>query len=106
VFNPVKAVEFKKLGKNCILVREETSPEDIEGMDAAKGILTGRGGMTSHAAVVCRGMGKCCVCGCGDIQEINDDPKKANNYMMMKGKKFVEGDVITIVGTTGEVYEA
>ena len=73
-------------------------------MNAAKGILTGRGGMTSHAAVVCRGMGKCCVCGCGDIKEINDDPHKPENYMMMQGKKFYEGDIITIVGTTGTVY--
>lgn len=61
--------------------------------------------MTSHAAVVCRGMGKCCVCGCGDIKEINDDANKGKMYMVMKGKKFYEGDIITIVGTSGHVYE-
>ena len=98
-------MEIQKSGKNCILVREETSPEDIEGMHAAKGILTARGGMTSHAAVVCRGMGKCCVCGSSDIKEINDDAKKGSIYMIMAGKKFAEGDIITIVGTTGHVYE-
>jgi len=67
VFSPVTAVKYKEMGKPCILVRLETSPEDIEGMDAAEGILTARGGMTSHAAVVARGMGKTCVCGCSDI---------------------------------------
>lgn len=79
----------------------ETSPEDIEGMDAAKGILTARGGMTSHAAVVARGMGKTCVCGCSDIQEICDEGK----FLKMKGKTYKEGDIITINGTTGEVFE-
>ena len=98
-------MKVKQSGKDCILVREETSPEDIEGMHAAKGILTARGGMTSHAAVVCRGMGKCCVCGCGDIKEINDDVNKGDIFMMMQGKKFKEGDIITIVGTTGSIYE-
>ena len=74
-------------------------------MHAAKGILTARGGMTSHAAVVCRGMGKCCVCGCGDIKEINDDNKKGEMFMIMQGKKYKEGDIITIVGTTGTIYD-
>ena len=80
----------------------ETSPEDIEGMNSATGILTARGGMTSHAAVVARGMGKCCVCGCSDITEMDDHDKM---FMIMAGKTFKEGDWITISGTSGEVYD-
>jgi len=83
-----------------ILVREETSPEDIGGMDAAVGILTARGGMTSHAAVVARGMGKCCVAGCGAVQ-----PDEAKKRVTIAGKKFKEGDVISLDGTTGQVFD-
>jgi len=86
-----------------ILVRLETSPEDIEGMHSAEGILTARGGMTSHAAVVARGMGKCCVCGCSDITEMNDEG--ADKFMIMSGKTFHEGDWVTISGTSGEVFD-
>lgn len=82
-----------------LLVRVETSPEDIEGMNAAQGILTARGGMTSHAAVVARGMGKCCVSGCGDL-EINYEKKE----MKVKGNLVKEGDILSIDGTTGNVY--
>ncbi len=87
-------------GEKVILVRLETSPEDITGMKAAQGILTVRGGMTSHAAVVARGMGTCCVSGCGDIQmdEVNKEFKLA-------GKTFHEGDVISIDGSTGNIYD-
>ncbi|MEZ0535938.1 pyruvate, phosphate dikinase [Caldicellulosiruptoraceae bacterium PP1] len=87
--------------KKVILVRLETSPEDIEGMVAAQGILTARGGMTSHAAVVARGMGKCCVAGCGDIT-INEEEKY---FTTPDGKKFNEGDWISLDGSTGYVYE-
>jgi len=83
-----------------ILVREETSPEDIGGMDASMGILTARGGMTSHAAVVARGMGKCCVAGCGEV--IPDEEAKK---VTIAGKEFAEGDVISLDGTTGQVFE-
>lgn len=86
--------------KKVILVRTETSPEDIEGMVAAQGILTSRGGMTSHAAVVARGMGKCCVAGCGDIS-INEEEKY---FTTPDGKKFGEGDWISLDGSTGYVY--
>jgi len=85
--------------KKVILVRTETSPEDIEGMNAAQGILTSRGGMTSHAAVVARGMGKPCIVGCGDIV-INEEEKQ----FTVNGKIVKEGDIITIDGTTGDVY--
>jgi len=85
---------------NAILARIETSPEDLEGMNVANGILTARGGMTSHAAVVARGMGKCCVSGAGDIK-IN---YKART-MTIKGKKYAEGDWVSLNGSTGEVYE-
>ena len=93
------ADEAKKF-KDSILVRIETSPEDLEGMDIAKGILTAKGGMTSHAAVVARGMGKCCVSGAG---EINIDYKKRT--MTSRGVTFNEGDWISLNGTTGEVYK-
>jgi pyruvate,orthophosphate dikinase len=83
-----------------ILVRVETSPEDLEGMNIAKGILTARGGMTSHAAVVARGMGKCCVSGAGAVK-INYKTR----IMTIDGQEFREGDWISLNGTTGEVYE-
>ncbi len=86
--------------ENSILVRVETSPEDLEGMNIARGILTARGGMTSHAAVVARGMGKCCVSGAG---EVKIDYK--NRKMTMRGKEYKEGDWISLNGTVGEVYE-
>lgn len=86
-------------GERVILVRLETSPEDIEGMAAAKGILTVRGGMTSHAAVVARGMGTCCVSGCGDIK-INEEEK----YFELGGKVYKEGDYISLDGSTGNIY--
>jgi pyruvate, orthophosphate dikinase len=99
VFTPEDAVEMKEKGHKVILVRVETSPEDIAGMIAAQGILTSRGGMTSHAAVVARGMGKCCVAGCSEI-EINysNETFKAKGYILKKG------DLITLDGSTGEVY--
>ena len=87
-------------GEKVILVRLETSPEDIEGMHAAEGILTVRGGMTSHAAVVARGMGTCCVSGCGDIQ-IDEDAKE----FTLGGYTFHEGDEISLDGTTGKIYK-
>ena len=83
-----------------ILVREETSPEDIGGMDASMGVLTARGGMTSHAAVVARGMGKCCVAGCGEVQ-----PDPDAGTVTIAGKEFEEGDIISLDGSTGEVFE-
>ena len=83
-----------------ILVREETSPEDIGGMDASMGVLTARGGMTSHAAVVARGMGKCCVAGCGDVA-----PDPDNKKCTISGKEFSEGDVISLDGSSGQVFE-
>ena len=87
-------------GERCILVRLETSPEDIEGMHASQGILTVRGGMTSHAAVVARGMGTCCVSGCGEIK-INEEEK----YFELGGYTFHEGDYISLDGTTGKIYK-
>jgi len=99
VFTAGKAEEMSKKGEKVILVRKETSPEDIGGMDAAEGILTATGGMTSHAAVVARGMGKCCVAGCGDLVIKND------NTCEISGKSFSEFDMITLNGTTGEVIE-
>ncbi len=98
-FTANDAIEAARNGEKVILVRLETSPEDIEGMDLAQGILTARGGMTSHAAVVARGMGKCCVSGCGDI-ELNEDEKT----MTIKGKTFKQGDYISLDGSTGNVY--
>ncbi len=100
VFNANDAVKWVEKGRKVILVRLETSPEDIEGMNVAQGILTVRGGMTSHAAVVARGMGTCCVCGAGDIL-INED----NKQFTINNKVFKEGDYISLDGTTGIVYE-
>ena len=99
VFTAEDAVEWKKAGKKVVLVRLETSPEDITGMKAAQGILTVRGGMTSHAAVVARGMGTCCVSGCGDIK-MDEENKKFE----LAGKVFHEGDELSIDGTTGNIY--
>ncbi len=99
VFTADDAEAWKKAGKKVVLVRLETSPEDITGMKAAQGILTVRGGMTSHAAVVARGMGTCCVSGCGDI--IMDEE---NKKFTLAGKTFHEGDVISIDGSTGNIY--
>ncbi len=99
VFSPEEAVELKEKGHKVILVRVETSPEDIAGMIAAQGILTARGGMTSHAAVVARGMGKCCVAGCSEI-EVNH----AAETMKAKGYVLKKGDIITLDGSTGEVF--
>ena len=99
VFTAEDAETWKKAGKKVVLVRLETSPEDITGMKAAQGILTVRGGMTSHAAVVARGMGKCCVSGCGDIA-MDEENKK----FTLAGKTFHEGDVISIDGSTGNIY--
>ena len=100
VFTAEDAEEWNNRGEKVVLVRLETSPEDISGMKAAQGILTVRGGMTSHAAVVARGMGKCCVSGCGDI---NMD--EANKKFTLAGKEFKEGDPISIDGTTGNIYD-
>jgi pyruvate, orthophosphate dikinase len=100
VFTADRAVEMKEAGEKVILVRTETSPEDIMGMDAAQGIFTSRGGMTSHAAVVARGMGKCCVAGCGEA--IISEKEKS---LKIGGKEFTEGDFITLEGTAGEVFE-
>src|SRR5207253_4033429 len=99
VFTPEDAVEWKEQGKKVILVRIETSPEDIAGMIAAQGIFTTRGGMTSHAAVVARGMGKCCVAGCGEVEvDYNQQTMKVKGYVLK------QGDVITLDGGTGEVF--
>jgi len=100
VFFADDAAEWAAKGKQVILVRIETSPEDLSGMDAARGILTARGGMTSHAAVVARGMGKCCVSGAGAL---NVNYRKKT--MTIDGKEFSEGDFISLNGTTGEVFE-
>ena len=97
--NAEKAKKMAEDGKKPILVRTETSPEDIEGMHAAQGILTARGGMTSHAAVVARGMGKCCISGASDVIAHEDE-----NYITIKGKRLEEGDFITLDGNTGEVF--
>lgn len=100
-FTAEDAVAAAKAGeKKIVLVRLETSPEDIEGMDAARGILTGRGGMTSHAAVVARGMGKCCVSGCGDLKIVEEE----KYFQDAEGKKYKEGDFISLDGSTGNVY--
>ena len=99
VFSAEDAEAWKKAGKKVILVRLETSPEDITGMKASQGILTVRGGMTSHAAVVARGMGTCCVSGCGDIA-MDEENKK----FTLAGRTFHEGDVISIDGSTGNIY--
>ena len=100
VFTADDAVEWANRGEKVVLVRLETSPEDITGMKSAQGILTVRGGMTSHAAVVARGMGTCCVSGCGDI--IMDE---ANKKFTLAGETFAEGDEISIDGTTGNIYK-
>lgn len=99
VFNANEAEEQNRLKQRVILVRIETSPEDIHGMHAARGILTARGGMTSHAAVVARGMGKCCVAGCGDIK-IDYEKQQLKTA---SGKLIKRGDIITLDGSTGEV---
>ena len=98
VFTATRAEERAAAGEKVILVRAETSPEDIGGMDAAEGILTARGGMTSHAAVVARGMGKCCVAGCGSLF-IHEDARE----FYAQGKRYAEGDYITLNGSTGDV---
>ncbi len=98
VFTAEKAHDMAQEGEKVILVRMETSPEDIEGMHASQGILTARGGMTSHAAVVARGMGKCCVAGCSDVK-ISEKEK----VMEVKGHSLHEGDIISLDGSTGEV---
>ena len=100
VFSAEDAVEWAARGEKVVLVRLETSPEDITGMKSAQGILTVRGGMTSHAAVVARGMGTCCVSGCGDIKM-----DEANKKFELAGKTFVEGDYISIDGSTGNIYD-
>ena len=100
VFTADDAVEWAARGEKVVLVRLETSPEDITGMKSAQGILTVRGGMTSHAAVVARGMGTCCVSGCGDIA-MDEENKK----FTLAGKEFHEGDPISIDGTTGNIYD-
>ncbi len=100
VYNAVDAVEWTKQGKMVVLVREETNPEDVEGMRAAKGILTARGGMTSHAALVARGWGKCCIVGCSAL-EVDLGKKEVH----IAGKVLKEGDWLTLNGTKGVVYE-
>ena len=100
VFDAADAVAYAEKGEKVVLVRLETSPEDITGMKAAQGILTVRGGMTSHAAVVARGMGTCCVSGCGEIQM-----DEANKRFTLGGKVFTEGAEISIDGSTGKIYE-
>ncbi len=99
-FHAADVVEAKARGEKAILVRQETSPEDIEGMIASEGILTARGGMTSHAAVVARGMGKCCVAGCSEIR-VSEDAK----IMRTKDKVYNEGDFISLDGSSGVVFE-
>jgi len=99
-FTAEEAKAAKERGQKVILVRTETSPEDIEGMYAAEGILTSRGGMTSHAAVVARGMGRCCVAGCSDIK-VNEEAKA----FTVNGEVYKEGDFISLDGSTGNVYK-
>ncbi|MCP4648232.1 MAG: pyruvate, phosphate dikinase, partial [bacterium] len=100
VLNSDRAWEMAEKGEKVILVRLETSPEDVDGMRAAEGILTAHGGMTSHAALVARGWGKCCVVGCGDL-----DISYKDRTVKVAGKTLKEGDVITLNGTKGLVYE-
>ena len=100
VFTADDAVAWHDRGEKVVLVRLETSPEDITGMKAAEGILTVRGGMTSHAAVVARGMGECCVSGCGEIAM-----DEANKKFTLAGKTFKEGDIISLDGSTGKIYD-
>ena len=99
VFTAEEAVEWKEKGHKVVLVRLETSPEDIEGMHVAEGVLTVRGGMTSHAAVVARGMGTCCVAGCGEIA-MHEEEK----YFTLNGETIKEGDYISLDGSTGNIY--
>lgn len=99
VFTAEEAVEWVAAGKKVVLVRLETSPEDIEGMHVSQGILTVRGGMTSHAAVVARGMGTCCVAGCGDIKMHEEE-----GYFELGGKRFNRGDDLSFDGSTGQIY--
>ena len=101
VFTAEDAKVWKAKGEKVILVRLETSPEDIEGMKAAQGILTARGGMTSHAAVVARGMGTCCVSGCSAITNFDEE----NKTFVLSGKTYKEGDIISIDGSTGNIYD-
>ena len=101
VFSAEDAKTWKDKGEKVILVRLETSPEDIEGMKASQGILTARGGMTSHAAVVARGMGTCCVSGCSAITNFDED----NKTFILAGKTYKEGDIISIDGSTGNIYD-
>lgn len=100
IYFTIKSAEkaFKK-GEDIILVREETSPEDITGMEISKGILTVNGGLTSHASVVARSMGKCCICGCSDIQIYEED-----KYFILNGVKYKESDYLSLDGSTGEIY--
>ena len=99
-FDAVEATSASERGEKVILVRLETSPEDIQGMNVSEGILTGRGGMTSHAAVVARGMGKCCISGCSDLLI-----READHYFQTKdGRQFKEGEWLSLDGTTGQVY--
>ena len=98
-FTADDAVAAAQAGEKVVLVRQETSPEDIEGMNVAQGIMTARGGMTSHAAVVARGMGRCCVAGCDGVK-VDEEGK----FFMANGQKFAEGDVISLDGSTGNVY--
>jgi len=100
VFVAEEALKWKEAGKKVVLVRKETSPEDIEGMNAAMGILTATGGMTSHAAVVARGMGKCCVAGCGALYIAEEHSKKCK----IGEQEVKEGDIISLDGSTGEVF--
>jgi len=99
VFTAERAQELSKAGKPVILVRQETSPEDIEGMVVSKGVLTARGGMTSHAAVVARGMGTCCVAGAGSVK-VNEEGR----FFTVDGKRYNEGDFISLDGSTGKIY--
>ncbi len=99
-FSANEAAAAAERGEKVLLIREETSPEDLAGMVAAEGILTARGGMTSHAAVVARGMGKCCVAGCSQIHV-----DEAAKVMTVDGRKYVEGDYVSIDGTTGRIYD-
>lgn len=113
-----KALEYQRKGIPCILVREETNPEDVEGMRAADGILTARGGMTSHAALVARGWGKCCIVGCDDVKINKDDISistdkfgrkhvsvKINDMVYIAGKEYHEGDMISLNGSKGWIYD-
>ena len=101
VFDWATAVEWAEQGEDVILVRKETTPEDLHGMMVARGVLTSRGGKTSHAAVVARGMGRTCVCGAESL----DVDTREGEFTVRGGKTIVEGDVISIDGSTGEVFD-